>query len=74
MLRGIPALVTEVGSDPTRIYTCPDSYPKNISLTHVLCQMASPSIMAVSFDRQGRAGLQNSAQYHSAIWPAKNRV
>ena len=47
MLRDIPALVTEVGSDPTRIYAYHDSYPKNISLTHALHQMASPSIMVV---------------------------
>ena len=47
MLRDIPALVTEVGSDPARIYAYHDSYPKNISLTHALHQMASPSIMVV---------------------------
>ena len=42
MLRDIPALVTEVGGDAARIYAYHDSYPKNISLTHALHQMASP--------------------------------
>ena len=47
MLRDIPALVTEVGGDAARIYAYHDSYPKNISLTHALHQMASPSILVV---------------------------
>ena len=47
MLRDIPALVTEMGGDPARIYAYHDSYPKNVSLTHALHQMPSPSIMAV---------------------------
>ena len=36
MLRDIPALVTEVGGDPARIYAYHDSYPKNISLIHAI--------------------------------------
>src|ERR1035437_5075777 len=47
MLRDVPALVAEVGNDATRIYAYHDSYPKNVSLTHALHQMPSPSIMAV---------------------------
>ena len=47
MLRDVPALVTEVGNDATRIYAYHDSYPKNVSLAHALHQMASPSIMVV---------------------------
>ena len=47
MLRDVPALVSEVGNDATRIYAYHDSYPKNVSLAHALHQMASPSIMVV---------------------------
>jgi hypothetical protein len=46
MLRDIPALVTEVGGDPARVYPYHDSYPKNISLVHAIHNMPAPSIMA----------------------------
>ena len=47
LLRDIPALVTEVGGDPARVYPYHDSYPKNISLVHAIHNMPAPSIMAV---------------------------
>ena len=46
MLRDIPALVTEVGGDPARVYPYHDYYPKNISLVHAIHNMPAPSIMA----------------------------
>lgn len=47
MLRDIPALVTEMGGDPARVYPYHDSYPKNISLVHAIHNMPAPSIMVV---------------------------
>ena len=47
MLRDIPALVTEMDGDATRIYAYHDSYPKIVSLVHAIHSMPAPSIMAV---------------------------
>jgi hypothetical protein len=46
-LRDIPDLVTEVGSDSTRIYAYHDHFPKKASLAHAIHAMPAPGAMAV---------------------------
>ena len=45
LLRDIPALVTEMGGDPSRIYAYHDQYPKRVSLAYAIHQMPAPSIL-----------------------------
>jgi hypothetical protein len=47
LLRAVPALVTAMGEDATRIYGYDDEYPQTTNLPRAIHKMASPSVMVV---------------------------